>query len=144
MMYGIDRHPLVWRDIDDIADYVGQYAGLEIAERKTYEIERSIANLREFPHTGAPRDDVVEGLRMTPSASKAVTCFMVNDKARIVRIICVTYAGQDWQRIARERRNTWVRPSRSLTPPLPAAPYTLPSPDPSPACRARPMPVPCA
>jgi len=47
--YDIDRHPLVWRDIDDIADYIGQYAGLQIAERKTYEIEHSIAQLRGFP-----------------------------------------------------------------------------------------------
>ena len=103
--YDIDRHPLVWRDIDDIADYIGQYAGLQIAERKTYEIEHSIAQLRGLPHSGSPRGEIVEGLRLIRAAAKAVICYTVDDERRMVRVICVTYAGQDWQRIAQERRS---------------------------------------
>jgi toxin ParE1/3/4 len=106
MIFKVDRHPLVWRDIDDIADYVGQYAGLHIAERKTFEIERSIAYLRAHPHAGSPRNDIVEGLHLIPSAAKAVICFTVDDVMRMVRITCITYGGQDWQRIARERHDS--------------------------------------
>ena len=40
---------------------------------------------------------------MIPSGNKAVICFTVDDDTRTVRIICVTYAGQDWQRIAKSR-----------------------------------------
>lgn len=40
------------------------------------------------------------------SGDKAVICFTVDDDQRVVRVICVTYAGQDWQRVARERRDT--------------------------------------
>ena len=103
MTFEITRHPLVWQDIDDIAFYVGEYAGFEIAERKTYEIERTIEWLRQYPHIGTSRDDILKGLRVIPSADKAVICFIVDDERRIARIICVTYAGQDWQRIAKSR-----------------------------------------
>ena len=103
MTYDIDRHPLVWKDIEDISYFIGDYAGFDVAERKTYEIERTIARLREYPHVGTVRDEIARGLRIASSAEKAVVCFAVNDERRVVRIICVTYAGQDWQRIAKER-----------------------------------------
>lgn len=104
MTFDIDRHPLVWKDIDDISFYVGEYAGFDIAEQKTYEIEQSIDRLREYPHIGTRRDEVLAGLRVIPSGDKAVICFTVDDARRVVRIICVTYAGQDWQTIARARK----------------------------------------
>lgn len=49
------------------------------------------------------RNEVASGLRIVTSVEKAVICFAVDDDARQVRIICVTYAGQDWQRIVSER-----------------------------------------
>jgi toxin ParE1/3/4 len=103
--YAIDRHPLVRRDFFDIARLIGEYAGYPIADLKTLEIESTISSLRQFPHIGAPRDDVFPGLRAVPTAEKAVVCFTVNDQSHIVKIVCVTYAGQDWQTIARDRRD---------------------------------------
>lgn len=103
--YAIDRHPLVRRDFFDIARLIGEYAGYGIASLKADQIEHTIGELQAFPHIGAPRDDVFPGLRAIPSAEKAVVCFTVDDQSRIVKIICVTYAGRDWQKIARARRD---------------------------------------
>ena len=103
--YAIDRHPLVRRDFFDIARLIGEYAGYPVAGLKTDQIEHTIHELKQFPHIGAPRDDVFPGLRAIPTAEKAVVCFTVDDQSHIVKIVCVTYAGQDWQKIARERRD---------------------------------------
>jgi len=67
------------------------------------EIRQRITGLGGVPHIGTVRNDVVPGLRAIPAVEKATICFTVNDETRTVKIICVTYAGQDWQTIARER-----------------------------------------
>lgn len=106
MIYKITRHDDVRFDLAAILDLVGNYAGYDIGKRKVAEVEATFLRLSQFPHLGSKRDDVVPGLRVIQSAEKAMVCFGVKDDARTVRIICVTYAGQDWQRIARERRES--------------------------------------
>jgi plasmid stabilization system protein ParE len=101
--YAIDRHPLVRNDLFEIARFIGEYSGYSLADKKVDEIERSIAGLEELPHIGTVRSDILPGLRAIPSAEKAVVCFTVNDETHTVKIICITYAGQDWQTIARQR-----------------------------------------
>jgi plasmid stabilization system protein ParE len=86
-----------------IAQMVGDYAGYRLADKKVDEIEHSLANLEDFPHIGTVRNEIVPGLRALPAAEKATICFIVNDEARIVKIVCVTYAGRDWQKIAKAR-----------------------------------------
>ena len=46
MIYLIRFHPLVARDLDDIAHWIIDYAGPEAAARKLAEIEAAIATLR--------------------------------------------------------------------------------------------------
>ena len=104
MNYKITRYDDVKFDLAAILDLVGNYAGYDVGKRKVGEIEVTFSGLSRFPHLGSRRDDIFPGLRVIQSGEKAIVCFVVNDGDRIVRIICVTYAGQDWQRIARERR----------------------------------------
>ena len=101
--YRITRHPLVERDLDMIQDYIAPFAGVSATLRIMQIIRQRIAELRSVPHIGMIRNDVTPGLRAIPSVEKATICFTVNDETRTVKIICVTYAGQDWQTIARER-----------------------------------------
>ena len=101
--YVVDRHPSVAQDFFEIAQLIGEYASYSVAEKKVDEIERFIAKLTDFPHIGTIRDDISLGLRAIPAAEKAVICFTVNDKTHTVKIVCVTYAGQDWQEIVRAR-----------------------------------------
>jgi toxin ParE1/3/4 len=90
-------------DIAAILDMVGNYAGYGVGKQKVAEINRTISKLMQFPHIGSPRPDIAPNLRAIPAADKAVICFTVDDEAHVVRIISVTYAGQDWQAIAGDR-----------------------------------------
>jgi plasmid stabilization system protein ParE len=102
--YIVDRHPFVARDFFEIAQLIGEYASYSVAEKKIDQIELLIAKLIDFPHIGTIRDDISPGLRAIPCADKATICFTVNDDTHEVKIVCVTYAGQDWQTIARDRK----------------------------------------
>ena len=105
MRYKITRDAEVRFDVAGILDFIGNYAGYRIGRQKVSEISKVISRLSEYPHIGARRDDLASGLRIIPAAEKAVICFTVNDETRTVKIVCVTYAGQDWQKIATEREN---------------------------------------
>ena len=96
MSYRIVRHPAVERDIFDIVDLISDYAGTEVAFAKLAEIERSVRRLSDTPHIGTIRDDIRPGLRAIPTAQKGVLTFTVDDAARIVFIVSITYAGADW------------------------------------------------
>jgi toxin ParE1/3/4 len=104
MRYKVTRHEQVRFDAAAILDFVGNFAGYKIGHQKVAEISRTISRLGEFPHIGSPREEVIPHLRIVPSAgNQATICFTVNDVTRTIKIICITYAGQDWQMIARER-----------------------------------------
>lgn len=103
MRYTITNHEKVLQDFADILEFIGSYAGNATSRRKISAIKQSIAGLKGYPHIGSQRHDIVPNLRVIPAADKAVICFTVDDDARIVKIISVTYAGQDWQAIAGNR-----------------------------------------
>jgi toxin ParE1/3/4 len=104
MRYRFTLHPLVERDLENIQDFIAPVAGVRSARRIAHEIKERIKRLCDYPHIGTVRSEIAAGLRAIPSAEKAVTCFTVNNNRRIVHIVCVTYAGQDWQEIARKRQ----------------------------------------
>jgi plasmid stabilization system protein ParE len=97
------HHDNVVQDFAKILEFVGSYAGYAMGRNKVAAIKQSISVLKDYPHIGSSRDEIVPGLRALPAAEKGVICFTVDDDARTVRIVCVTYAGQDWQKIASQR-----------------------------------------
>jgi plasmid stabilization system protein ParE len=98
--YKILRHPLVEHDLRIIvrliADNTGLGAGPEIALAKLGEIEDAVRRLAETPHIGSLRDEISPGLRAIPAGRKAVIVFKIDDAARRVLIVCITYGGADW------------------------------------------------
>lgn len=50
--------------------------------------------MRDYPNIGTIHSDVRPGLRALQTG---------DNERRVVRIICVSDAGQDWQRIAKSR-----------------------------------------
>ena len=96
MNYQIKFHPLVARDLDTIASAIIDYAGAVVAARKLGEIEAVIATLKDTPHKGSTRDEIVPGLRAIPAGRKAVIAFVVDDDVREVLIYAITYGGADW------------------------------------------------
>lgn len=105
MRYRFTLHSLVERDLENIQDFIAPVAGARSARKIAHEIKERIKRLCDYPHIGTVRSDIVAGLRAILSAEKAVICFTINDNKRIVHIICVTYAGQDWQEVARQRQD---------------------------------------
>jgi plasmid stabilization system protein ParE len=104
MPYQITRHPLVERDLSEINDLVSDYAGPQIGYAKTDEIVRFIGKLTDFPHIGTIRNEIHPGLRAIPASDKSTVCFTIDDDTMSVYVVCVSYAGADWQARVRERR----------------------------------------
>ena len=104
MRYRFTLHPLIERDFENIQDFIAPVAGVRSARRIAHEIKERIKRLCDYPHIVTVRPDIVAGLRAIPSVEKAVICFTVNDDNRVVHVVCITYAGQDWQEIARKRQ----------------------------------------
>lgn len=104
MRYVITKHPLVEHDLFDIIDFISNYAGIEVGLTKADEITEFIDGLADFPHMGTARTDMAPTLRAIPASEKAVVCFTVDDAAKVVRIICISYAGADWMSRVKERR----------------------------------------
>lgn len=103
MRYRILPHPKLSSDFINILHFISDYAGHEIGRKKISEIKQTISGLKEYPDIGASRPDIARDLRILPAGEKAVICFTVDDETKVVRIICVTYAGQNWQKIAAGR-----------------------------------------
>jgi plasmid stabilization system protein ParE len=104
MAYEVTRHPLVRADLFNITTLIGEYAGYATAQSKIEQIEKTLNSLTDFPHIGTTRDDIYPGLRAIPASEKAVVCFTIDDATKVVRIICISYAGADWISRVKERR----------------------------------------
>ncbi len=103
MSYRIRFHPAVSSDLDNIAQWLIDYAGPASAARRLAEIEAVIDSLAQLPHKGTVRDEIAPGLRAIPAGRKAVIAFTVDEAVREVLIHAVSYAGADWIVRSRER-----------------------------------------
>ena len=96
MRYRVIRHPLVDRDIARIAAFLLEYTTPRSVGDKIARLDSDASALGENPHRGTRRDDILPGLRAIPSAGKGVIAFDIDEEARVVRILSVTWAGADW------------------------------------------------
>ena len=103
-VYRLEYHPRAEQDLVDIHKFIEDYSGKITADRKLAEIEAATYRLADLPKIGSIRDDLRPGLRAIPAAEKAVICFTVDDETRTVFIICVGYAGSNWERQIKERK----------------------------------------
>lgn len=104
--YELIFHPAAIDDFDRVETFIADYAGQDAALRRVAELKQIINHLPMFPNIGSPRPSVLPKLRLLPHKSTAVICFTVDDDARLVKIICVAYAGQDWQTMAMVREDS--------------------------------------
>lgn len=95
-------HPAVRDDLKLIRDLIADYSGSSVAADKLREIERAVLGLADQPHRGTLRDEIAPGLRAIPAGRRGVVAFVVDDAAREVRVMAITYGGADWMgRVAR-------------------------------------------
>ena len=103
MSFRIRYHPLARSDLHRIANYVAEFAGAETGAAKVQEIVDQIDTFANRPYRGSIRDEIAPGLRLYPASKKGSVLFKVNAETQTVLILAITYAGQDWTRIVRER-----------------------------------------
>ena len=101
--YRVLRHPLVRRDLKRINNFLLDYTTRDSVAAKLAWLERDIFRLAERPHRGTRYDDILPTLRAVPSSDKGVIAFTVDDEARIVRILCVTWGGANWMATVGDR-----------------------------------------
>lgn len=101
--YRLEYHPDAVQDLLAIHDFIANYAGRVIADRKLAEIEAATYRLGDMPKIGSRREEISPGLRILPAAGKAVICFTIDDESRTVVILCISYAGSDWRSRVEDR-----------------------------------------
>lgn len=83
-------------DLARIADGLAEHSGWELAERRLEAFREALRRLAHTPHKGTVRNEIAPGLRAIPAAGRGVIAFIVDDVAREVRVIAISYAGSDW------------------------------------------------
>jgi toxin ParE1/3/4 len=93
--------PRADNDLFDLYRYIAEQSGSnDIAFSYMEKLRKLCLALSEFSERGAPRSDIVPGLRILPYEGRAVVAyFVVEDR---VEIAAVYYGGQDWETLARE------------------------------------------
>jgi plasmid stabilization system protein ParE len=78
-------------DLEQIYDFIADFAGADSADAIVAAIERQCRKLTTFPNRGTPHPELRQGLRTVPHG-KAVIAYFV--EARAVVIVRIRYAGQ--------------------------------------------------
>ena len=96
MTYQVEFHPRAKIELRQIRDSIADLGGKEASRRILQAFEGVLTGLAQVPHKGSLRESIAPRLRSVPAAKKGVVTFRVDDVARIVTIVAITYAGQDW------------------------------------------------
>lgn len=96
MNWTLRFHPAVADDLTAIARWITIQGGPKAADRNLYVIDAVILGLLDVPHKGSIRNEIAPGLRAIPAGKRAVVAFVLNDDAKVIRVIAVSYGGSDW------------------------------------------------
>jgi toxin ParE1/3/4 len=94
--YRVHFHPAVSDDLRGIARSILPHASKTITTRIVCELRDAARALRETPHRGSLRHEIVPGLRVIPAARRGVVAFTVDDATREVFVHIISYGGADW------------------------------------------------
>ena len=101
MSYEVVYAPEAEAQLVALYRYIARAASAEIADRFTSEIVDQCEALDRFPLRGAPRDDLRAGLRTLAFRRRVTIAYSVDPK--IVTIIALFYAGQDFEGLLNEK-----------------------------------------
>ena len=96
MAYTVVFTPEAEDDLASMFSHIASAASPEIAALYTGAIIGYCEGLRDFPHRGVCRDDVLPGLRVTNYKRGAVIAFAVDDATQRVAILGIYYGGRDF------------------------------------------------
>jgi toxin ParE1/3/4 len=96
LTYSVVIGPRALDDLEAIFDWIAEQAGFDVADGYVARIEATCAGLRDFPHRGAPRDDLVPGLRTLAFERRTTIAYTV--AVQTVKVQRVLYGGRDMDR----------------------------------------------
>jgi toxin ParE1/3/4 len=89
--------------LEGIEDYMAEHGRSEASiERYSGGVFDFCEGLSSFPKRGTVYDDVMPGLRITNFKGDTILAFVVDEEARTVTFLGITYGGQDWQPMYRQ------------------------------------------
>jgi toxin ParE1/3/4 len=94
--------PLAIRQIESLHRYIAAHSSEKRADDYVGRIVAFCKSLTTFPLRGTRRDDLLPGLRVIGFERRATVAFAVTETAILIEGIL--YAGQDFERIFRERK----------------------------------------
>jgi toxin ParE1/3/4 len=100
LTYSVVIGPRALDDLEAIFDWIAGQAGFDVADGYVTRIESACGGLRDFAHRGAPRDDLVPGLRTLAFERRTTIAYTV--VGRTVTIRRVLYGGRDIERAFEE------------------------------------------
>ena len=83
-------------DLNNLFDYIADQSGALRAQNYIGRIEAACAKLSSFPNKGAPRDDLLPGLRTLSFERRALVVYRVENTT--VFVLRVFYGGRDYER----------------------------------------------
>ncbi len=92
--------PQAEADLNALFDYIAEEAGAAVAGNFIGRIEAACLTLETSPQRGAPRDDILPGLRILVFERRTIIVFKVTGS--IVDIARIFHGGQDWERWVRD------------------------------------------
>ena len=85
--------PRVWRQLAQLRDYVTAEVAADVADALVNDLIERCLTLREFAHSGTPRDDIRAGLRTITFRRRAKIGYVASGDD--VVILTIAYGGQD-------------------------------------------------
>jgi toxin ParE1/3/4 len=95
LTYSVVIGPRALDDLEAIFDWIAEQAGIDVADGYVARIEAACGGLCDFPHRGAPRDDLVPGLRTLAFERRMTIAYTVVGPT--VTIQRVLYGGRDME-----------------------------------------------
>jgi toxin ParE1/3/4 len=83
-------------DLNNLFDYIADQSGAVRAQTYVARIEAACSKLASFPNRGAPRPDLLPGLRTLSFEGRALIAYRIEN--RRVAIVRVFYGGRDYER----------------------------------------------
>ena len=110
-MIRIERHPLVRRDLRELARHVVEVSGdLRAAERRLDQVDALLADILANPHSGANLSEKLPGWRVRHGgAGRRITIvFRLTEAGGCLQIMLVAFGGQNWTDTAPDRSEAFT------------------------------------
>lgn len=110
-MIRIERHPLVRRDLRELARHVAEVSGdLRAAERRLDQVDALLADILANPNSGVSLSAELTGWRVRHGGvgRRITIVFRLTEAGDCLQIALVAFGGQNWMDTAPDRSEAFA------------------------------------